>query len=355
MAAKAATRTGPRTASKAAKSAMPRVEETRDAADEERQAPSLGALELARRVARGEYQPRARGMLAALAVNPPQVMLFEGANAAGREAVALYWAAALNCPHGPGAPSSPSSDAPCLECPTCEQIFSGVHRDLFFLDGRVGSIQIEQARAIRAVLGEPPRGDGYRAVILVEAQALTVWAANALLKSLEEPRFRTSFSLLAPQRERLLPTLVSRSWVLTLDWRDTADASQVSLAPDAATPGPDPQEPDQATGRVLEWRDALLQFLRTGAGWMSRTVVKNAVDRELAAALILDCQRDLCAVLRRAPNTDLGRVLSERLDAAGLRRLDVALAQCEEALAAGAAPALVLDWMATSLYQWISL
>ena len=104
------------------------------------------------------------------------------------------------------------------------------------LDGREGSIKIETVRELRTILGEAPRGDGKRVVILAEAQSLGVEAANALLKSLEEPRPGVCFLLLAPQRERLLPTLVSRGWVVTLAW------------PEAGTP---------STPELFQWEEAL--------------------------------------------------------------------------------------------------
>ena len=93
------------------------------------------------------------------------------------------------------------------------------HRDFFVLDGREESIKIAQVREqVRPVLGEAPREAQKRIILLAEAQSLGEAAANALLKSMEEPRPHNAFILTTPQRERLLPTLISRSWILTLPW-----------------------------------------------------------------------------------------------------------------------------------------
>lgn len=70
-------------------------------------------------------------------------------------------------------------------------------------------IRVEQIREINRFLSRPPL-EAERAVILIEAaQAMNEGAANALLKTLEEPG-RATLILLAPSGDSLLPTLVSR-------------------------------------------------------------------------------------------------------------------------------------------------
>lgn len=70
-------------------------------------------------------------------------------------------------------------------------------------------IRVEQIREINRFLSRPPL-EADRAVILIEeAQAMNEGAANALLKTLEEPG-RATLILLAPSVDALLPTLVSR-------------------------------------------------------------------------------------------------------------------------------------------------
>ena len=145
------------------------------------------------------------------------------------------------------------------------------------LDGREGSIKIETVRELRTILGEAPRGDGKRVVILAEAQSLGVEAANALLKSLEEPRPGVCFLLLAPQRERLLPTLVSRGWVVTLAW------------PEAGTP---------STPELFQWEEALAEFMASGQGWLDKTSGKGAVDAALARRIVLSVQKAQADAIR---------------------------------------------------------
>jgi DNA polymerase III subunit delta' len=70
-------------------------------------------------------------------------------------------------------------------------------------------IRIEQIREIARFLSRPPLEAERSLVIIEEAQAMTEAAANALLKTLEEPG-RATLILIAPSTDALLPTLVSR-------------------------------------------------------------------------------------------------------------------------------------------------
>jgi DNA polymerase III subunit delta' len=71
-------------------------------------------------------------------------------------------------------------------------------------------IRIEQIREIRQFLVRPPLEASRLVVVIEEAQTMTEAAANALLKTLEEPG-QATLILIAPNIESLLPTLVSRT------------------------------------------------------------------------------------------------------------------------------------------------
>ncbi|OKH23818.1 DNA polymerase III subunit delta' [Hydrococcus rivularis NIES-593] len=70
-------------------------------------------------------------------------------------------------------------------------------------------IRIEQIRDIAQFLNRPPIEASRLLVVIEEAQAMTEAAANALLKTLEEPG-RATIILIAPNTDVLLPTIVSR-------------------------------------------------------------------------------------------------------------------------------------------------
>ena len=195
-----------------------------------------------------------------------------------------------------------------------------------------GIMAVEAAKAGKDIWCEKPMtrtiGDGKRVVILAEAQSLGVEAANALLKSLEEPRPGVCFLLLAPQRERLLPTLVSRGWVVTLAW------------PEAGTP---------STPELFQWEEALAEFMASGQGWLDKTSGKGAVDAALARRIVLSVQKAQAALHAGRDGGPLGRRLAILPEAGHLHVNDL-LAQCQESLDYMVSPPLVLNWLATRLH-----
>lgn len=78
------------------------------------------------------------------------------------------------------------------------------------------SIPIDEVRNLRAFLGHTADEGAWRVVIVDSADELNVNAANALLKSLEEPPRRTMFLLVVAQPQRLLRTIRSRCRSLDL-------------------------------------------------------------------------------------------------------------------------------------------
>jgi len=151
-------------------------------------------------------QDRARELLTrALASGRlPHAYLFDGPAGVGKVTTAIALAAALNCELEPGA-------AQCT-CLPCEKITLGVHPDLLRLapDGPGGFIKIEQIRELLAVLAFPPHEGKARLVIVEDAEKLNPAAANAFLKTLEEPPNRTHIVLTTTAPDRLLVTIRSR-------------------------------------------------------------------------------------------------------------------------------------------------
>ena len=78
------------------------------------------------------------------------------------------------------------------------------------------SPSIEEVRELRALVARAPYSARSRAVILTDAHELGDEAANALLKTLEEPRSHTVFFLLSHNASRVLPTIASRCYHIPL-------------------------------------------------------------------------------------------------------------------------------------------
>ena len=131
--------------------------------------------------------------------------LFTGPRGTGKTTTARLLAMALNCPD-----RDPDSE-PCGACPSCAGVASSASMDVMELDAASHN-KVEDIRELRAggVHGGSV-GGARRVFILDEAHMLTKSAANALLKTLEEPPEHVHFVLATTEPYRLLDTVRSRS------------------------------------------------------------------------------------------------------------------------------------------------
>ncbi len=131
--------------------------------------------------------------------------LFAGPRGTGKTTTARILAKALNCPNrGP-------DGEPCNHCPSCIDITEGTSMDVIELDAASHN-KVEDVREIRANVGTVASVGGARRVyILDEAHMLSRAAANALLKTLEEPPEHAHFVLATTEPYKLPDTIRSRT------------------------------------------------------------------------------------------------------------------------------------------------
>jgi DNA polymerase-3 subunit delta' len=134
----------------------------------------------------------------------PHALLIHEAPGAGGEWLGLWAARLVLCEH-PG-------QAPCGTCRPCRRVLARAHPDLAFLglEEESRQVRIEQVRELSAGLALTSHGGGYKVAIVSPADALNRFAANALLKTLEEPPARTLLILVVTQPSRLPATVLSR-------------------------------------------------------------------------------------------------------------------------------------------------
>lgn len=131
--------------------------------------------------------------------------------------------------------------------PAAHRIAAGVHPNLLHLqrewDERGkrfrSELSVETVRRINPFFGTTAGEEGWRIVIVDTADEMSRSAANAILKSLEEPPRRALFLLVARSRGGLLPTILSRCRTLRLTPLTPAQTEAVAqaVAPDTAARG----------------------------------------------------------------------------------------------------------------------
>ena len=130
--------------------------------------------------------------------------LFAGPRGTGKTSLAKILGKSLNCQ----AFDAPTT-TPCLECESCRTIADGTALDVLELDA-ASNRGIDDVREIRDRVNQQPVLGRYRVYILDEAHSLTTDAANALLKTLEEPPPHVVFILCTTEPHRLPDTVRGR-------------------------------------------------------------------------------------------------------------------------------------------------
>lgn len=136
--------------------------------------------------------------------------LFHGAEGMGKGILARRFAQALLCEQG--------QFPPCLDCHNCQRVERLTHPDYERISSdEVGqTLKIEQVREMQRHIALAPFEGGRRVVLIERAHELSQNAANALLKTLEEPPQHVVLLMTARTLEALPATLVSRCEVVSL-------------------------------------------------------------------------------------------------------------------------------------------
>jgi DNA polymerase-3 subunit delta' len=134
--------------------------------------------------------------------------LFSGQAGIGKKKTAFALAAAVNC-------LNPRPEGGCGECPSCRKVDTLGHPDVHVLVPDGDEIKIDQIRQVQADFALKPFEGTKKVLIVDNAESMNAAAANAFLKTLEEPPGDALIILITAMPRSLLSTIRSRCQEIT--------------------------------------------------------------------------------------------------------------------------------------------
>lgn len=202
-----------------------------------------------------------------------QAYLFCGPRGVGKTSCARIFAKTINCEN-----RTPDGEA-CGICDSCRDFERGVSYNIIELDAASNN-GVDQMRSLTEQVNVPPASGRYRVFIIDEVHMLSTGAFNAFLKTLEEPPSYAVFILATTEKNKVLPTILSRCQTYDFSRITERDiASQLRRVAEA--------EHIEAEDRALEviarkadgaMRDALSIFDQVAASGGGQVTYRGAID-----------------------------------------------------------------------------
>lgn len=228
--------------------------------------------------------------------------LFYGPRGVGKSKTALAFASAINCARA------------CGTCVSCRGVQKRTHPDFVYIEpeGAHGILR-DQIKPLIKKINLKAHAGNYRVIIIDEAHKLLPEAANALLKTLEEPPERVVFILVAPDLSSVMSTISSRCQrvrfgrlgneiardILIKDHKIPKDKAELAVALSGGIIG---EALEMASSGLLKTRNDMANVL------LAKTP-STAQSAALAAKLVAVAKR-LTAKVKKAQDAELAEALS---------------------------------------------
>ncbi len=293
--------------------------------------------------------------------------LITGEQGLGKKTFARYMAEDILCRAG--------EDAPCGACESCRKMEANAHPDFIVTGGGGGknSLHIDEIRALRADAFIRPNESEYKVYGIFDCDDMTIGAANALLKVLEEPPRYAVFLLTCKNPGTLPETIRSRCIEIPLSpvSQEECLAALAALSPDT------PPETAAEAARAAEGNiGEALGFLSAKEGELQETLsiargilagiakpgeydllcelARCGTSREKAAGVLEQAAKllrgaMLCKAKGETPEEEPGRSLCLRLTAGDFLEVLEVIGNAREGLDKNASPALLLTWVSARI------
>lgn len=303
-------------------------------------------------------------------------LLFEGPPGLGKAASALWLAQAINCE------AADPDRRPCGTCWSCRSIATDQHPDIIRLGIEPGRatpiISVRQTRELISGLRLRPYRARRRLIIIDPAEAMKAEAANAMLKTFEEPPQDTGFILVCASARRLLTTVRSRSQRIRFRPVDRLELTTWLREQSIEEPEWLAQMADGCPGQALalaggaarQWRESRDELLRALTGSIEdrfqythamASARAGRAEWRVRAEVIFDAlqrlSRDAMAYQsgvtpERLYNTDRIDVVatwSDQLGFSGCQRVGQAIDRARQEMAANVNSRLMLDTLLNAI------
>lgn len=199
--------------------------------------------------------------------------LFCGQRGVGKTTMARIFAKAINCEH------LTADGEPCNECESCRAFNEQRSLNIIELDAASNN-SVDDIRQLTDQVLVPPVTGRYRVFIVDEVHMLSAAAFNAFLKTLEEPPKYVIFILATTERQKILPTILSRCQKYDFQRITPSDiAEQLEYVADHEGYTTEPEAlnviAQKADGAM---RDALSIFDQVAAASMGNITYRAAID-----------------------------------------------------------------------------
>ncbi len=145
----------------------------------------------------------------------PHAILISGVEGAGKQELAQWLIKNLLCQQ-PIKQQENNILQACGQCKTCQLYQSETYPDHITVVSKTKSIGVDDIRLVSRFLEKTAHIGLNKTVLIPLAEKMTVAAANALLKTLEEPTDNSTIVLLSSDADNLLPTIISRCRLFTI-------------------------------------------------------------------------------------------------------------------------------------------